>query len=575
MHNMNNLEGKSTENTRMISVMRRRLPFIVIGLVAGLAFDAFTAFAWVGPTATAPGNNVAAPVNVGTAPQIKNGDLTTNSHFVYGDLRLNYGWNTTPSTITYLNFSNAQYPTAPTWGVSGYGIRDNNGTLEFKNVGGTWASLQSLISSGSSQWTSGAGGAIYYNGGSVGINTPTPAGKLYVQGGSNGSGTTVTINERTRNDSDTSFLVQAGAASGDFAVKTNGNVGIGGTLSPGARLDVTSPDNTQGTAIATFAANNRSQGISAYWDGIGQFANTQLTFKVGGSEKMRIDSSGNVGIGSTNVSGRKLDVYTPGTNGDAITFGQDADNTETIQSYIDGQWANRASYAGGCCNLLKLNPDVGDVQIGGSITVLRNGTINGAPTFTSAIRANGNMLMTNTSPTIYFVDSDHRSAMIHNNSNLLYVLRGCGTGSESWCQLNGVWPFVINLEDNNATFGASVYAASFIYTSDARLKENIHDLDAGIVTLMKLHPVSFTWKKDIAGPNAGKNDIGLIAQEVEKILPGIVHTDDKGYKSIDYVRLVPVLIKSVQDQEQTIESQQTKIDSLETRIAALEAKLGK
>jgi hypothetical protein len=54
-------------------------------------------------------------------------------------------------------------------------------------------------------------------------------------------------------------------------------------------------------------------------------------------------------------------------------------------------------------------------------------------------------------------------------------------------------------------------------------------------------------------PLSGQHDMGFIAQEVEKILPEVVHEDDKGLKSIDYVRFTPLIIAAVQEQERTIE----------------------
>jgi len=70
-------------------------------------------------------------------------------------------------------------------------------------------------------------------------------------------------------------------------------------------------------------------------------------------------------------------------------------------------------------------------------------------------------IINNTSPTIYFQDTNHRSAMVHVNSNLFYVLRGCGVNSASWCATGGRWPLVINLENNNAEFGGNVWAVSY------------------------------------------------------------------------------------------------------------------
>ena len=70
----------------------------------------------------------------------------------------------------------------------------------------------------------------------------------------------------------------------------------------------------------------------------------------------------------------------------------------------------------------------------------------------------GQLYINNYSPTVYFQDIDHRSAMIHVNSNIFYVLRGSGNNSTSWSQYNGYWPLEINLENNSATFGGTVSA---------------------------------------------------------------------------------------------------------------------
>lgn len=74
----------------------------------------------------------------------------------------------------------------------------------------------------------------------------------------------------------------------------------------------------------------------------------------------------------------------------------------------------------------------------------------------------GNTYINNSSPTLYLQDTDHRSAMIHVNSNIFYVLRGSGVNSGTWAQFNGVWPLEINLEDNNAKFGGTINALNTI-----------------------------------------------------------------------------------------------------------------
>src|ERR1700694_3195085 len=98
-----------------------RFASLVATFIAGTVFASFVAFAstWVGPTAAPPGNNVAAPINVGTIDQVKNAGIGMNSLAVFGNGILN-------GTSRYLNFGS-------TVGFAGYGFRDNAGVMEFKN----------------------------------------------------------------------------------------------------------------------------------------------------------------------------------------------------------------------------------------------------------------------------------------------------------------------------------------------------------------------------------------------------------------------------------------------------------
>jgi hypothetical protein len=71
----------------------------------------------------------------------------------------------------------------------------------------------------------------------------------------------------------------------------------------------------------------------------------------------------------------------------------------------------------------------------------------------------GQLYINNTYPTIYLQDTDHRSAMIHCNGNLLYFLRGSGTNSTGWLAINGQWPCIMNLENNDMTVGGNFYVS--------------------------------------------------------------------------------------------------------------------
>ena len=113
--------------------MNKNILFVSVGVLSGLACSVAIAFAWTAPPSSAPGSNVSAPINVGSISQSKNGVLGVNGLGVFGNELISAG--------NYLNFG-------LTSGSSGYGIRDNAGTLEFKNQSGTgtaWASLNATI----------------------------------------------------------------------------------------------------------------------------------------------------------------------------------------------------------------------------------------------------------------------------------------------------------------------------------------------------------------------------------------------------------------------------------------------
>jgi Chaperone of endosialidase len=102
-------------------------------------------------------------------------------------------------------------------------------------------------------------------------------------------------------------------------------------------------------------------------------------------------------------------------------------------------------------------------------------------------------------------------------------------------------------------------------SSDARLKNNVHDITYGLETIIQLRPVFFEWN-DHKRFGTGRQ-VGMIAQEVRALVPEVVSAclDEIGTLSLDYVKIVPILIKSVQELS-------AKNTALEARIAALESK---
>ncbi|MGV6828437.1 MAG: tail fiber domain-containing protein, partial [Flavobacteriales bacterium] len=132
-----------------------------------------------------------------------------------------------------------------------------------------------------------------------------------------------------------------------------------------------------------------------------------------------------------------------------------------------------------------------------------------------------------------------------------------------------------DLGNNNATeHWDDVVANTFVTFSDRNTKNNIKQLNYGLTEVMKLQPVSYRYKEFIS-PNP-RTRLGLIAQEVEKVIPEVVITEDvdvdpktgekiitKGdYKAMSYTELIPVLIKAIQEQQNQIEDLKTQIKQL-------------
>ena len=109
--------------------------------------------------------------------------------------------------------------------------------------------------------------------------------------------------------------------------------------------------------------------------------------------------------------------------------------------------------------------------------------------------------------------------------------------------------------------------------SDRRLKKNIAPLASALDKVIKLQGVNFSWDR-AAYPKRffpEGTQIGLIAQDVESVIPEVVLTDSEGYKSITYDKLTAVLIEAVKEMKQQMRSQDSTIKAQNKRIEVLEA----
>ena len=136
-----------------------------------------------------------------------------------------------------------------------------------------------------------------------------------------------------------------------------------------------------------------------------------------------------------------------------------------------------------------------------------------------------------------------------------------------------------NVGIGTASTGAKLYVAGLVVAtkscncSDRRWKKNVAPLKGSLEKVSRLNGVSYHWRvKDYPGRGFTKGrKLGLIAQEVEKVLPEVVHTGDDGYKAVSYEKITPLLIEAIKEQQRVIKQQQKQYRSLLARVAALEA----
>lgn len=93
-------------------------------------------------------------------------------------------------------------------------------------------------------------------------------------------------------------------------------------------------------------------------------------------------------------------------------------------------------------------------------------------------------------------------------------------------------------------------AGGVFANSDLRLKENISPLEGSLDKILATEGLSYNYKAE----SAENVHYGVIAQEIEKLFPHMVKEDARGYKSVNYTELIPVLIEAIKEQQKLIET---------------------
>ncbi|MFH0898866.1 MAG: tail fiber domain-containing protein [bacterium] len=120
--------------------------------------------------------------------------------------------------------------------------------------------------------------------------------------------------------------------------------------------------------------------------------------------------------------------------------------------------------------------------------------------------------------------------------------------------------------------GDIAYTGNIYDVSDLRLKENIDPIENAVEKVSSINGIYFNYK----GESAEKREVGVIAQDVEKVLPEVVSEDAEGYKSVDYSKLTPLLIEAIKALKAENEALKVELkkqnEDFGRRIEALESK---
>ena len=344
---------------------------------------------------------------------------------------------------------------------------------------------------------------------------------------------------------------------------SSGNVGIGNTGNSNYKLAANG-----GIAVGTGSGSVAAGELFAMSDGtnfgkitigsgplfqVGTRTSFPMAFFVANSEKMRIDTSGNVGIGVT--PSHKLHVFEGARNGGyAINGSYDAlvvEGTQHVGISIAGGSNNSGSAAIAFPN--------GSSNIDGLINYNHGGRylafhVGGSER--ARFEANGDFLVGMTTSGFSQIGCELNA--------IGYVLADRDGGAAAFFNRRSSDGPIIALYRQNSQVGTiqvSTSGTTYHTTSDIRLKQDIEPLEA-TDKLMAMNPVSFSWKAD---PD-GARSMGFIAQEMEEIVPDAVSIgeDDDAMLSMDYGRITPVLVSALQDAHR-------KIEQLEQRLANMEA----
>jgi hypothetical protein len=298
------------------------------------------------------------------------------------------------------------------------------------------------------------------------------------------------------------------------------SLGIG-TSSPSAQLHIDGESN--GTLRVDTTANGYLD-LSMYSNGafIGTSDEEVLRFGTNNTERMRIDSAGNVGIGTASPSNH-LHVHDATAGDVAVTSNTSAMRLVSTSS---------ANYI-----------QSGTSLSGNSANLIFTGT-NGVNE-RARIDSSGNLLVGTTDTDLGYTDGDDSGVVIDGASGSIQIARSSHY-AKLYINTKNNEGALVDFHKDGTKVGSITHngssAVSYNTTSDERLKENIQDT-THTVDINDLQVREFDWKVD-----GSHQRYGFIAQELETVYPEAVHSpeDADEMMSVDYSKLVPLLVKEIQ-----------------------------
>jgi hypothetical protein len=350
-----------------------------------------------------------------------------------------------------------------------------------------------------------------------------------------------------------------------------------------------------------------------------------IAFAEGGVEAMRLDSAGNMGLGVTPSAWGSVSRAMQFQNGVSIfsnTSGLGGlgnnvySNPGTADYYIANGYATRyyqfngthvwntaASGTAGNAITFTQAMTLDNVALGSAYSSLSlNNTTGGGVVFQQSGTAkmsifnagnDGYIDRNNAAGNLYFRNTalGRTDVVFDSSGNLLVGTTDAGDTTGNGVKIypsfagapslrlvgnstaSNVYPFMVRSSSNNTwrtyiDYAGNIYSQNTSITSlsDARLKENIRDLDVGLAELMALKPRKFDWKEGKGGDT--KDVRGFIAQEVEEVFPDLIGgwadpapEGEEPYKSVR-ADLIPVLVKAIQEQQAIIQQLQADVATL-------------